>query len=412
MKKTLIMILVAIITMTANAKTIHWLTFVDTTDKWYDELGRQRGVGEMDKVGRKVLYSKFINVVNAALAEKGYTSDIQDYWDTSTSPENCKKAVNNLSCAPEDIVVFYYIGHGGRPEKEDVNAHPFPQMFLAQNSDSRLIPLEWVHNTLKSKGARLTITIGMCCNVKDPNMTIKNAPSFHTTVNYGNAFVASTGVHAIQELFLENTGDLIATSASPSESSWGAVGFGDFGGIDDYTACFVDLFNQRAESGKIEWKSFFNEVGLYVKEVNKEMRRPGTQTPIFRPNISSASQPRQQQREEPNEKVEKKDQTQKDERTDDGNNTLSQYFDYIIDKKVPLGKRVALANELKKAFTGNATIKVLGQDVDQVIDKESVDIFFNRISTSRILLKVVPVDGKFTSDDRLSEMRVREYYKK
>ncbi len=415
MKKALILIFAAIFTMAANAKTIHWLTFIDTTDKWYDELGRQRGVGEMDKVGRKILYSKFIHVVNAALAEKGYTSDIQDYWDTSTSPENCKKAVNNLSCDPEDIVVFYYIGHGGRPEKEDINAHPFPQICLAQNSASKYIPLEWIHNTLKSKGARLTITIGMCCNGKDPDMTIKTAPSFHTTVNYGNAFVANAGVQAIQKLFLENTGDLIATSASPGELSWGAVGFEGFGGLDDYTACFIDLFNQKAESGKIEWKSFFNEVGLYVKEVNKKMSRPRTQSPIFHPNISSASQPRQQQREEPDEnieKIEKKDNTQQDERTDDGNNTLSQYFDYIIDKNIPLEKRVALTNELKKIFTSNATIKVLGQDVDQVIDKESVDVFFNRVSTSRILLKVVPVDGKFTSDNRVSEMRVREYYKK
>ena len=73
---------------------------------------------------------------------------------------------------------------------------------------------------------------------------------------------------------------------------------------------------------------------------------------------------------------------------------------------------MALTNELKKIFTSNATIKVLGQDVDQVIDKESVDVFFNRVSTSRILLKVVPVDGKFTSDNRVSEMRIREYYKK
>lgn len=412
MKKYFMIILMAFSISAINAKTIHWLTFIDTTDKWYDALGRECGVGEMDKIGRKVLYSKFINVVNSALAEKGYTADIQDYWDSSTSPENCKKAVINLSCDPEDIIVFYYIGHGGRPENEDVNAHPFPQMFLAQNSDSRLIPLEWVHNTLKDKGARFTLTIGMCCNVKDPNMSIKTAPSFHTTVNYGNAFVASTGVQAIQELFLETKGDIIATSASPSESSWGAVGFGDFGGIDDYTACFVDLFNQRAESGKIEWKPFFNEVGMYVKEVNKQMRRPGTQTPIYHPNISTATQPQQEQREQPDEKVEKKEETKKDERTDDGNNTLSQYFDYIIDKKIPLGKRVALANELKKVFTDNAAIKVLGQDVDQVIDKESVDVFFNRISTSRILLKVVPVDGKFTSDDRLTEMRVREYYRK
>ena len=71
-----------------------------------------------------------------------------------------------------------------------------------------------------------------------------------------------------------------------------------------------------------------------------------------------------------------------------------------------------MSNRLKAIFTSNATIKILGQDVDRVIDKESASVFFQRISTSRLLLKVVPVDGKFTSDNKLSEMRVREYYRK
>ena len=71
-----------------------------------------------------------------------------------------------------------------------------------------------------------------------------------------------------------------------------------------------------------------------------------------------------------------------------------------------------MSNRLKNIFTSNATIKILGQDGNQVIDKEPAEVFFQRISTSRLLLKVVPVDGKFSSDDRLTEMRVREYYKK
>lgn len=400
MKKLFIIILLAT-SITANAQTIHWLTFIDTTDE---------GVGEMDKVGRKVLYSKFVNVVNAALAEKGYVSDVQDYWDRSTSPENCKKAVTNLMCGPEDIIVFYYIGHGGRPNNEDVNTHPFPQMFLAQNEDRRLVPLEWVHNTLKQKGARLTLTIGMCCNVKDPNMTIKNSPAFHSTVNYGNAYMSATGVQAIQKAFLESKGDIIATSASPTESSWGAVGYSNFGNMDDYTACFVDLFGQKAESGHIDWNTFLNEVRMYVKEVNQAMRRPGSQTPIFVSNVSPALEPEKQPREKPTPGVEKNIDNDEEDSTEEGSNILSRCLDYIIDKNIALENRVSLSDEFKKLFEGGAEIKVLGQDVDIVIDKESVENFLQRISTSRLLLKVIPIGGKVTSGNKIAELRVREYY--
>jgi hypothetical protein len=130
-------------------------------------------------------------------------------------------------------------------------------------------------------------------------------------------------------------------------------------------------------------------------------------------DIKSDSAPAQRQREQPrDENIKKKSQTQQDERTDDGNNALEECLDYIIDKSVPLDKRIEMSNRLQALFTSNATIKILGQDVDYVIDKEPADVFFQRISTSRLLLKVVPVDGKFTSDNKLSEMRVREYYRK
>ena len=404
MKKYIFLFIAAILTVSSTAKTIHWITFIDTTDKRVDAQGVDHGVGEMDKNGRKVLYSRFIDVVNAALAEKGYVADKQDYWDTSTSPENCKKAVQNLSVEPDDIIMFYYIGHGGRPEGQDPDKFPYPQMFLAQHSDNRLVPLTWVHDVLKSKGARLTVTIGMCCNSETRGMTPKTMPTFN--VNYGNAYVDGGEVTAIQKLFLENKGDLLATSASPRETSAGNY-LNGFGAIDFYTAALVVLFEESSKSGSLQWKPFFNNLAGLVSQINPD------QHPIYTPNITSASEPSQQQRERPREEDVKKDpQTQQDQRTDDGNNALEECFDYIIDKNVPLSKRVEMSNRLKAIFTSGATIKILGQDVDQVIDKETVDVFFNRISTSRILLKVVPVDGKFTSDDRLSEMRVREYYKK
>lgn len=404
MKRLLMFLLTAITISAANAKVIHWITFIDTTDKNIDAQGVDHGVGEMDKNGRKVLYSRFIDVVNAALAEKGYVADKQDYWDTSTSPENCKKAVQNLTVEPDDIIMFYYIGHGGRPEGQDPNKFPYPQMFLAQHSDSKLVPLTWVHDVLKSKGARLTVTIGMCCNSETRGMTSKTMPTF--SVNYGNAYVASDEVVAIQKLFLENKGDLLATSASPKETSVGQY-LNGFGAIDIYTAALVVLFEEFSRNGNLQWKPLFNQLAGLVTELNSE------QHPIYASNIVSTSEPTQQKREQPSENDVKNDsQTRQNERTDDGNNALEECFDYIIDKNVPLSKRVEMSNRLKGLFTSNATVKILGQDVDQVIDKENADVFFQRISTSRLLMKVVPVDGKFTSDNKLTEMRVREYYKK
>ncbi len=407
MKKYLTFIIAVIFSLVTNAKTIHWITFVDTTDKSFDEFGHPIGVGEIDKTGQEVLYARFVNVVNAALAEKGYTTDIQKYWDTQTSPYNCKKAIENLSCGPDDIVVFYYIGHGGRKDTNDENyirQHPFPQMYLAQWDGSKCIPLEWVYDVLKQKGARLTLTIGMCCNSKDPDIQARTAPQFNK--NYGNASYAGNQIQSIQKLFLEYKGNLIATSASPKETSVG-WNFGSLGEFDLYTGCFVYLFHKLSSNGQIEWDSFFNTLGNFVPQHYSK------QHPIFMSTIKSDSEPAQQQREQPrDENIKKKSQTRQNERTDEGNNVLDECFDYIIDKSVPLDKRVEMSNRLQALFTSDATIKILGQDVDYVIDKEPADVFFQRISTSRLLLKVVPVDGKFTSGNKLSEIRVREYYRK
>lgn len=414
MKKLLLMVLASALTTYAEAKTIHWLTFIDTTHKIVDSQGNVvGGVGEIDKVGRRVLYSRFINVVNSALAEKGYKSDVQDYYDTRTSPENCKAAVSNLKCESEDIVMFYYIGHGGRPKNDDPQKYPYPQMYLAQGEGSNAIPLDWVHEQLKSKGARLTVTIGMCCNVNDPNIVSKHNYSFGLTANYNSsAYVADVSVESIQKLFLENKGDLIATSASPTESSYAGLMVEGFGGIDDYTAIFIDIFGQMADNGDLQWDSFFDNVNRNVVNVNKELilrgMRGGTQSPFHKSNIVSASAPAEQKREEPKEKVEEPADSQEEE---DNGNTLCEYFDYVIDRNLELDKRIKVAEVLKSIFTTGAKIKVLGQDVDLVIDKESVDDYFSRISTADKLLKVVPVSAS-NDGAKLTEMRVREYYRK
>ena len=104
MKKLVFITCLLFVILGTTAQTIHWITFVDTTD---------RRVGKLDINGHEVLYNNFINDVNAALAEKGYESDIQDFVGENVSPANCKSAVELLRVSPEDIIVFYYIPQFG-----------------------------------------------------------------------------------------------------------------------------------------------------------------------------------------------------------------------------------------------------------------------------------------------------------
>ena len=50
MKKYIFLFVATILTVSSTAKTIHWLTFIDTTDKRVDAQGVDHGVGEMDKM--------------------------------------------------------------------------------------------------------------------------------------------------------------------------------------------------------------------------------------------------------------------------------------------------------------------------------------------------------------------------
>lgn len=387
MKRLLIIGLLSCLVSVINAQTIHWLTFIDTTDE---------NVGELDVLGRKVLYNRFINVINAALAEKGVISDIQDFYGERTTPENCKRAIESLTCQSDDMIVFYYIGHGGRPILDDDSQHPFPHMWLAQSDERKMIPLEWVHNTLKSKGARMTVSIGMCCNVKQ-NLSIKRAPTFG--VNYGNTYLSQNQLDAIQNMFLGYQGDFILSSASPGQSSYGC--FTPLGNMDLFTATLVTLFEKNASKNTLVWNSLFSDV---KNSINNETGNK--QTAFFSSNLSkvSVTHPESKRGEPAQKTIDVRNVT-------DVGNILTMNIDFIVDSRQKADRRIIAAENLKQMFIENAQIKILGQDGEIVVDKENIEDFLGRLATSRILLKVVPISYK-ASGNQISELSVREYYKK
>lgn len=400
MKKLFLSIIMVLLTIASNAQTIHWLTFIDTEDA---------NVGKLDVTGRNVLYSRFVNVINAALHDAGYKSDIHDIYDSALSPEKCKSEVLNLKCEENDIIVFYYIGHGTHAASE---SNSYPQMLLGCDfsEEHKFIPLKWVHDELKTKGARLTATIGMCCNVVQ-TASAKRAPTF--SVNYGNVELTENERIAIQKMFLGYRGDFLLSSASVGQSSIG--GETPLGAMDLFTAVLVTSFEDMSYEGDLDWNSLFTDVKNVVHECSN-----GKQTPFWNNNLQAASMPKPGAIQKPVAKTPTGNNSNPSPNSNSQldlndkmavTNYLTSYFDCIIDKRNSISKRENATNELRQIFTTDAIVKFLPQDGNTVIDKEIIDDFLERISGSRLLEKVALVSYR-VNGNRLSQISIRECYNK
>lgn len=388
MRKLVLMLCCWLVGWSVQAQTIHWITFIDTTDP---------NVGEIDVNTHKILYSRWIHVVNAALAPMGYNSDIQDFHGRRTTPENCKKAILDLRCSPDDVVVFYYIGHGGRSRLDQSR---FPQMCLAQSDESKFVPLEWIHEQLKKKNSRLTLTIGMCCNSVG-YITPKTTPTFG--VNYGNTYLSEKEIGNIQSLFLQNRGNLIASSSIPNQNS-SACG-SDLGPTDYFTYTLIKTFEeQMSQANTPSWNSFFDSITSIVDNVTGKKQTPQSQIEIVSVNAPK-------KRTHPTVEEERQPSTEEDDNNRLGN-YLSRCFDVIIDSSVDEISRLEVGEKVLELFDTGAKIRILGQDSDIVIDRESASDFIGRISTSRLLLKVAWVSGTLNQNGKIKNLSVREYYKK
>lgn len=390
-----------------NAHDIHWILFVDTTDE---------SVGETDANTRQVLYSRWINIVNSALAPKGYNAKIHDYTGKRTSPENCKDIVTNLICGPEDIVVFYYIGHGARAIDDKCQ---YPQMALAQYYEDMCIPLCWVHEELLKKHARFTMTIGMCCNSYAEGLSAKEKVAF--SVNQGHSYVQMDAISNIQQLFLKNKGDIIVSSSDKGQASWGGYIPG-IGLIDCFSYHFIDVFNTEiGKSYVADWESILTDVQTAVDQETLEASRlPGSkvtrQTPIFDPNIEEVEEPSPVPPvPDPRPDVTKDKDKNVDKQKENMMNSVAEVLDFIISKKLSRGTREQLAQDLmEQYFANNAIVRVLGQDVDVVIDKPSAEDYLGNLAftTKQNPLKVVVVDCELNPANKITSLIVREVYKK
>ena len=148
--------IVLVFTLMAGAAyggTFHAIIFANTQDA---------NIGESVAVD----YGRMSIEMTTIAKSIGYPIKKYFYYGTKDkfSRGNLSAVISSLNCSQDDIIFFYYSGHGGRAANGN---NKFPEMCLNVNEPltvSHLYPLMDVYQKLKDKNARLTLVMGDLCN--------------------------------------------------------------------------------------------------------------------------------------------------------------------------------------------------------------------------------------------------------
>ena len=153
----------------------------------------------------------------------GFSSSV--FFGNSYSKQNVQSAVSSLTPQKDDIVIFYYSGHG---YKDENSARQFPNMILTnksfENVEANSLNVEDVYNNLRSKGARFNLVLSDCCN-NGPNdrasITCDVPKTRNSTIGWS--------LENCKALFMNSKPmSILMTAAQKGEMSVGNLTFGGF----------------------------------------------------------------------------------------------------------------------------------------------------------------------------------------
>lgn len=144
-------------------------------------------------------------------------------------------AIVTLPVESNDVIVFYYTGHGGA--NEFLGGSKWPLM-LFQNNE--LVDYAVISEAVKAKDARFVVTIADCCN----NYSFQAKPK---------SLVPKGTSDGYQSLFLQQSGYIVMSAASKGEFSLA----GRDGGM--FTNQFLSVFYANASTDNPGWKTIMQQ---------------------------------------------------------------------------------------------------------------------------------------------------------
>lgn len=161
--------------------------------------------------------------------------------------------IDSLKVEPDDLILFYFTGHGCRTETKKSQ---WPYLFFARYNQH--MALDEVLDHLKAKKPRFALILADCCNNYDEG-DMPETEYFHFTTQSHRKLS-----HSLKSLFRDANGFLVITGAEPGGYSWAC----DEGGI--LTNAFLDGLSQSQYHPSKNWHDIMSD----IREKTRGIQRP------------------------------------------------------------------------------------------------------------------------------------------
>ncbi len=234
--------------------TLHAVIVADTNDK---------NIGKSVDIDRKKL-EKFLPSI---AKNTGLTLKAQSIYGHRLTRKSVATALNQLSVRPNDVVIFYYSGHGGRMSSKRTK---WPSMVIERS----LLDFDWIIAALKRKNPRFFMAIADSCN----NVLDKYSPS-------RDFFLGTPKPESYRQLFLNYRGNVVVSSSKPGQYSWGTS---QYGGL--FTRAFLGSLNKELASSNPKWQNIMQRADEPIK-VRQYVQEPQYELNIDRVGRTMVPQP-------------------------------------------------------------------------------------------------------------------------
>lgn len=195
----------------------------------------------------KERFVKELGIIEAALGKGCEVDWMNVYTGGECSKSNLESAISGLRCGANDVVIFYYSGHGVHAKADDASGW-LPQMCLKYQSydQDKFVPVTMVRDKLLAKNARLVIILTDCCNDEKEWVTVKGL----IDKDGGNPKLDAINIEYLKKLFYNSKGTVIATSSKRGQTSLGPKSGGLFS-----ISFWDEIYRIEQGQGTPSWKS-------------------------------------------------------------------------------------------------------------------------------------------------------------
>lgn len=363
---------------------LHTIIFADTNDK---------------NIGSSVLQDYYSISVEANTIAAATGMQMKSYYfkGDQCSNQNLRTLLDQLRTSKDDVILFYYTGHGARSTQD---TSEFPQMCLGSHYDSDFYPLEKVKKQLDSQPARLKIVIGDCCNSFHPLVTAKDYETKNVTV------LSKEPVNVYNNLFTNNQGYLITSGSRKGETS---AGYPDGGAFTN--SLLGVLKNVAAQGTSATWEDI-------MSQTQQKTYARAQHTPVYTIKVGKDSATAPVTYQEPQNTATAPSNYQGSQNTtnssDDDDIDKITILTAIGNENISVEKRVNIQDKALEALfeSPNTKVEVVGSNGTTIVATEKASDFVLRLCTAHKLIRLAEVDCGLDQYGRYTYLKVHEIYKK